>query len=422
MIETHALPTRTSRRKGVHIRLPDGSSVELSREFTVGTSEVCDVVLTDRTVSRRHALISPTPFGARVRDQDSRNGTFFESARVGDIEVPVGAEIRLGATTLTFVEAEVSAKETLTIHRLGRFVGAAPALQPIYEQLNKAILSDSTILIEGESGTGKELLSEAVHQGSARSDGPFVVVDCGAMAETLVESTLFGHERGAFTGAGEARVGAFEQADGGTVFLDEIGELPLKLQTRLLRFLDRREVRPVGSKESRSVDVRVVAATNRDLEREVERGTFRLDLYHRLAVVYVRVPPLRDRPSDLALLARRLVSTLGGDPSQLTKERLERIRERRWSGNVRELRNYLERWLLLGDGREGELREADSSSDDPARGNLPYRQARALALEAFTQVYVENMLARHDGNVSHAAEAAGVARRYFQRLKSKPSS
>ena len=415
MNETYQLPTRSGPRKGVHVVLPSGEIIELRGDMSVGTSDACDIVLEDRTVSRRHALLSPTAFGVRVRDQESRNGTFFQAARIVEADVPVGEEVRLGSAALRFVEAEMTSDEPEAVGRLGRFIGSAPSLQPMYARLLKAIQTDVTILIEGESGTGKELLSEAVHLQSPRKEAPFVVVDCGGLTETLVESLLFGHEAGAFTGASAAHVGAFEQADGGTVFLDEIGELPLQMQTRLLRFLDRREVRRVGGEETRTVDVRIVAATNRNLEREVERGAFRLDLFHRLAVVYVRVPPLRDRPGDLAQLARYLVASLGGDPSQLTTERLDRIREQRWPGNVRELRNYLERWLLLGD-----YRDTEDTPEDPARAGLPFRKARALALDAFTEVYVENMLARHDGNVSHAAEAAGIARRYFQRLKAKP--
>lgn len=415
MNETIALPTRNATKRGIVIELPDGTNVPLATDVSVGTSSLCDLVLEDRTVSRRHVLLSPSAHGVRVQDQESRNGTFFGDARVSDVEVPLGAEVRLGATTLRFSEADVETPDVEVVERLGRFVGSAPKLQPMYARLKKAIASDTTVLIEGESGSGKELLSEAVHQLSARSDGPFVVVDCGSMPENLIESELFGHEKGAFTGAEESRAGAFERAHGGTVFLDEIGELPLGLQTRLLRFLDRRQVRRVGASETRTVDVRVVAATNRNLELEVERGHFRLDLFHRIAVVYVQVPPLRERPGDLTRLAKHMVLMLGGDVSALTPEHLERIRQRRWPGNVRELRNHIERWIILGEA------EASTHPDvEPARANLPFRQARAKAVADFTQIYVETMLARHNGNVSRAAEAAGVARRYFQRLKATP--
>ncbi|RLB55874.1 MAG: sigma-54-dependent Fis family transcriptional regulator, partial [Deltaproteobacteria bacterium] len=258
-----------------------GTSIALDQPRMVGTSEQADLVLTDRTVSRRHVAVEASAVGVRVRDQESRNGTWLGTGRVHDVEVPAGAEFRIGSTTLR-VEAATGgpAPKTApapTIESFGRFVGRAKALQPLYQKLVRAAPSDATVLLEGESGTGKELLAEAIHDASKRADRPFIVVDCGSQLENLIESELFGHERGAFTGAERARIGAFEQAQGGTIFLDEIGELPLSLQTRLLRVLDRRQVQRLGGDKRIDVDVRIIAATNRNLEREVEASRFRLD-------------------------------------------------------------------------------------------------------------------------------------------------
>jgi DNA-binding NtrC family response regulator len=402
-----------------------GASVEVTEQLTVGKSDRSDFVLTDPTVSRRHLTAEPSAIGLRIRDRGSRNGTWSGDERLYDAEVPEGGELRLGNTRLRVESSEATEKKASDEAKrtsFGRFVGSAPVLAPLYRKLEKAAPSSATILLEGESGTGKELLAEAIHDESPRRDGPFVVVDCGAVAETLVESELFGHEKGAFTGAERVRVGAFEQAHGGTIFLDEVGELPLGLQTRLLRVLDRRHLRRLGGDRRIEVDVRVVAATNRDLEREVEESRFRLDLFHRLAVVLLRVPPLRERKEDLPELARQLVTRLGGDESSIGEEAIARLSHHDWPGNVRELRNHVERLVLLGDAATtlGAARPADA---DPfaaaARSGQPYRKARAEVLDAFASAYVEDMLGRHDGNVSAAAKAAGIARRHFQRLKAK---
>jgi len=408
---------------------PDaGSSVVLEGPVLIGTSESCDLRLSDPTVSRRHAAVAPAAGGVRVRDEDSRNGTFIGAVRVRDADVAAGAELRVG-TTLLRIESSASiaaaasgappAPAAITAAAFGRFLGRAPVLVPMYARLERAAAGDSTVLLEGESGSGKELLAEALHEQGPRAGGPLVIIDCGSVPETLIESELFGHERGAFTGADRARAGAFEQADGGTIFLDEIGELPLGMQTRLLRVLDRRQLRRVGGSETRSVDVRVVAATHRSLEREVEDGRFRLDLYHRLAVVLVRVPPLREREGDVELLARHFVTSWNARPDDvLGPDTLERLRRQAWPGNVRELRNQIERLVLLGDAAEWARASAPLPAGvDPATSGLPYRQARALALETFSMRYAEDMLGRHANNVSRAARAAGVARRHFQRLK-----
>ncbi len=407
---------------------PDrGKTVVVDDEVLVGTSEACDLVLTDPTVSRRHASFAPSGAGLRVLDRGSKNGIVAGGLVVVDAEATPGTELALGNTRIVVSAAGVTARSRPTSARdsFGRFVGSAPALARVYTQLERAARSDATILLEGESGTGKELLAEAIHEQSPRHKKPFVIVDCGTLSETLVESELFGHERGSFTGAERRHVGAFEQAQGGTVFLDEIGELPLAMQTRLLRVIEQRAVRRVGGSDRIPIDVRIVAATHRNLEREVDEGRFRLDLFHRLAVVLVRVPSLAERLADLPRLARHFAASLG-KPDAIDAVALERMMRHPWRGNVRELRNWVERLVLLGDaatvpgasggggGGSGARFAAAAAADEP------YRVARAKAIEAFTDQYVEQMLARHDGNVSAAARAAGIARRYFQRLKAPP--
>jgi transcriptional regulator with PAS, ATPase and Fis domain len=403
---------------------PDqGASVPIDGEVLVGTSEACDLRLNDRAASRRHLLIRPGRIGVRVVDQESRNGTWQGEHLIYEAELAVGGELRLGATVLRFEiepceEGEKPVPSNPARHGFGRFLGAAPCLGPVYDRVQRVAPTDSTVLLEGESGTGKELLAEAIHDGSQRASGPFVVLDCGAMPDTLIEARLFGHERGAFTGAERAQPGAFEAAAGGTVFLDEVGELPPSVQTRLLRVVDRRQVCRLGSQKTIDVDVRVIAATHRNLEREVEESRFRLDLFHRLAVVLIRLPPLRERPEDIEPLAREFLRLYGGADGLLTNEVLTRMREHRWPGNARELRNHVERLVVLGEA-EALSRDGGGGAGDPPPETIPYRRARALAVERFTTTYVEEVLARHAGNVSAAARAAGVSRRYFQRLSQR---
>ena len=406
---------------------PDAGQRRIVRSrLVVGTSEKSDLQLKDRTVSRRHLSLEPSPNGVRIVDLGSRNGSWLDTCRIIDAELAPGDEIRIGATVLGLEVGDGSTPdETDTPSELhvsfGRFRGASSSLQLLYRQLHKAAATNATILLEGESGAGKELLAEAVHEVSPRREGPFIVLDCSSLPEKLIESALFGHEKGAFTGAAQRRRGAFEEADKGTIFLDEVGELPLDLQTRLLRTLDRRQVQRVGSSTVIPVDVRVVAATNRNLELEVEEGRFRLDVFHRLAVVMLRVPPLRERRADIEPLAKHFVESFGGDPALLTPTVLERLMTHAWPGNVRELRNFVERLSVLGDDvGQFSTRASPSGEGDLeviARSGQAYRPAKAAVLETFNQMYVEAMLEAHGGNVSQAAEAAGVARRHFQRLK-----
>jgi DNA-binding NtrC family response regulator len=296
----------------------------------------------------------------------------------------------------------------------------------------RAARSDVTVLVQGETGTGKDVVARALHAASPRKNGPFVAIDCGSIAENLVESELFGHARGAFSGAVGERTGLFEEANGGTLFLDEVGELPLALQPKLLRALETREVRRVGSNAARKVDVRVVAATNRPLARAVNEGTFREDLFYRLAVVEVHLPPLRARREDIPALAQHFHDRITGSPAPLPEALLKSLLDRGWPGNVRELRNFVERIVSLGwmpstsDGAPSPP-EAPKASATTARDpsieiaplistELPLKEAREQWNARFEQLYLRALLARTGGNVRRAAELAGVNRRWLQRL------
>jgi two-component system, NtrC family, response regulator GlrR len=323
------------------------------------------------------------------------------------------------------METADTVRTRISDERFGRMVGRSPAMQTVFDVLSKASNSDATILLEGETGTGKEVSAEAIHKGSARRDKPFLVVDCGAMPPNLLESELFGHERGAFTGAVSSRQGVFEAANGGTVLLDEIGELSIELQPKLLRVLERREVRRVGTNNHLPVNVRLIAATNRSLREQVGSHKFRSDLYYRLAVVEVKLPPLRERLPDLPALVDHIVRAFGN----VDDEAMETVRspgflgalaEHTWPGNIRELRNYLERCVALHDFAPP--RNATGTST-PVPGpesavniGQPLREAREAWVTTFERRYLEELLRQHDNRVSAAARAAGVDRIYFYRL------
>jgi DNA-binding NtrC family response regulator len=295
--------------------------------------------------------------------------------------------------------------------------GSAPAMRRLCSLLGRAAATEVTILLEGETGTGKGALAEAVHRASPRRRRPLVVVDCGAIPAGLLEAELFGHEKGAFTGAERLRVGAFEEASGGTVFLDEIGELPLDVQPKLLRAIESRTIRRIGSNQHRPVDVRLIAATCRRLAEDARTGRFRIDLFHRLAVAHLVVPPLRERRSDIPAIAAALLARLGAPPERiaalLDDSRLAALAASPWPGNVRELRNALERLLVFG-----ELADAlgTSVAGAPAVEHAPYAEARRRALDAFERDYLHELLHRHGGNVAAAAAAAGLHRVHVFRL------
>ena len=319
----------------------------------IGSNKTADIVLTDPTVSRRHAEVRRGRDGVLLRDLGSMNGTFVGQVRAKEVYLGADTLFRVGRTELSFTPAdEIIDVEPSQADHFENLLGNSVAMREVFGILERVAPTDLTVLISGETGTGKELASKAVHTRSRRREGPFVVFDCGAAPENLIESELFGHNRGAFTGAIEARPGVFEAAHGGTIFLDEIGELPLELQPKLLRVLEQREVRRVGANKTKPIDVRIVAATNRNLREEVDRGRFREDLYYRLAVVEMAMPPLRERTEDLSMLARHLLERAAHNThvKAIAQPVLDVFAEYHWPGNVRELSNVIERALPFSDG------------------------------------------------------------------------
>ncbi len=401
----------------------EGETIRSEAErCTVGSLQANDLVLTDQTVSRFHCDLSAGSTGVRVRDLGSLNGTWVRGMRLLDAIVPHRTELRLGNVLLRVELAqELNRVCVSSSHRFGNIVGESDKMRRIFSILERVAPSNSTVLLEGETGSGKGAVAEAIHRASGRAHGPFSVVDCGALPPSLLESELFGHERGAFTGAHERRMGAFEEANGGTLLLDEIGELPVALQPKLLRVLENRTIKRLGSNAARPIDVRIVAATNRDLREEVNRGSFRADLYFRLAVVPVLIPPLRERPEDIVPIARALLLSLGQDLARterfLSSEIVDHLRAARWPGNVRELRNYLERALLVADDS---LFVGESGSHTQLAGAaLSYSAAKDAMLARFERDYVQQLLDTHRGKVAVAANAAGLTREHVYRLLRK---
>jgi len=423
---------------------PDrGSSVTVdgsrATRLLVGTSPACELRITDPLVSRRHIAAEATPRGLRVTDLGSTNGTFYQRVCVTDATLQGGETLVFGDTTLRVDVVSAAHHVALSSStRFGRVFGASVEMRKIYPLCERLAVSNVPVIIEGETGTGKEFLAEALHEEGPRAQGPFVVFDCTAVPPNLVESTLFGHERGAFTSAVSQRKGVFEQAHGGTLLIDEIGDLEAALQPKLLRALERSEVQRVGSEKWIKVDVRVLAATRRDLDVEVHAGRFREDLFFRLAVARVELPPLRARHGDVGLLVRHFWRKLDTSGQPMPDDLVARFEAYAWPGNVRELRNAVARRLALGELEVPRHVPAPASvppgppsapPPPPAVGadviqrvlglDLPLPRAREQVIEEFERLYIERVLARHDGNVTRAAHASGIARRYFHALKSR---
>ena len=376
-----------------------------------------DIVLNDRSVSGLHAEITLTERGYRLRDLESSNGTFIAGLRVRDVDIPPRSTITVGHTQIRFVPLE----DTVAFPLWGEaeyagMVGKSWAMRQVFELIERIAPSETTVLITGETGTGKELVAEAIHKRSKRSRGPFVVLDCGAIPDHLIEDQLFGHERGAFTGANVGRSGVFERAHGGTLFLDEIGELPPDAQSKLLRAVETRVIRRIGGSATIKCDVRLVAATNRDLAVETNRGGFRSDLYYRIAVGRIEVPPLRDRLEDLELLANRFVDELiaGKVAGGLPDDFIARAQRHAWRGNVRELRNAVQQaltapaFLELGDGPAQSLWSIDTS--------VPFKLAKQRFVDEFDRRFMMTLLEEHQWNISAAARATGVDRMSIYKL------
>jgi DNA-binding NtrC family response regulator len=389
----------------------------------IGTAAKNDLRLSDPTVSRLHAEIAVLKSAIAVRDAGSRNGTFIDGIRIESAHLPPGATLRIGNSSIRAeVRDEPTFVEVSPRTSLGAMIGKSVEMRRIYAMIDKVAPTDTTVLVEGETGTGKELVARALHEGSRRAEGPFVAIDCGAIPENLVESELFGHVRGAFSGATSDRAGAFDEAEGGTLFFDEVGELPLPLQKKLLRALEAREIRKVGGTAAKRIDVRVIAATNRSLSNSVNDGVFREDLFYRLAVVSILLPPLRMRRDDIPLLADHFIERLSGSGQKVPPALLPALVTRGWPGNVRELKNYIERWVVLEAGAGGEQRDAALPSFELPTGlellvpvELPFKEARVAWTARFENVYVRALLAKTNGNITHAAERAGLNRRFLQR-------
>jgi DNA-binding NtrC family response regulator len=397
----------------------------------IGSSPDNEMRLTDPTVSRYHAEVRMTSRGAHVRDLGSCNGVKVGTVVVHDVVAPAGTRLRLGRTELLIDTAGSYARRRAdTPVPVPGLIAVSRAMRDVVATVHQLAPSDLSVLLQGETGTGKEVVARAIHELSPRRGKPFVVVDCASLPANLITSELFGHERGAFTGAEARRVGAFERADGGTLFLDEIGELAPEVQPVLLGALERRRFRRVGGSTEVEVDVRVIAATHRDLREDVNRATFRADLYFRLAVGRVTIPPLRERGEDLLPLASHFVRQITGSdqPLPFDEHMMESLHRHRWTGNVRELRNVVEATLATGrvvleSGGAGH-RTTVAPTSIPAEGaddgeRKPYREARAEAIARFEQGYLGCLIEECGGNASEAARRARMDRPYLLALLRK---
>lgn len=423
-----------------------------SSMIRIGARQGNDLQLTDSGVSGLHCQIALDDKGYRLRDLDSTNGTFVAGLRVNDIYINPDTTIQVGGSKLRFQPLSESIEVELATGACGGMIGESVKMRELFARLKKIAPSNATVLVTGETGVGKELVAEALHELSPRGEGPFVVLDCGSIPQNLIESELFGHERGAFTGATSAHPGVFERAHHGVVFLDEIGELPLSMQPKLLRVLERKEVRRIGGSKTINVDIRVVAATNRDLGVEVNRGRFREDLYYRIAVARMHVPALRERRDDIpALIKHFLDITPNSHATVLAPETIDIMKRHDWPGNVRELRNVIERAVLLAEApmsktglggvqsREGstekgakELAEESvasvtSATDSAQAGDsntmrvqvstdTPFKVLKQEIVSEFERRYITQLLDEHNHNISSAARAAGIDRMSIHKM------
>jgi transcriptional regulator with GAF, ATPase, and Fis domain len=407
--------------KGRSLRL-DGSQPS---RVLIGQSPACELRLSDPLVSRRHVALEVVGHRLRLTDLDSMNGTLVDRLSVMDANLEGGETITLGSTTIRVeLGPAPPSVQASAATSFGRVIGWSREMRRLYPLASRLAASDVPVIIEGETGTGKEVLAEALHEESPRASSAFVVFDCTAVPGNLVESELFGHERGAFTGAIAARKGVFEQAHGGTLLIDEIGDLDLALQPKLLRAIERNEIRRVGGDKWVRVDVRVLVATRRDIDREVQAGRFRDDLFHRLAVGRIELPPLRQRRGDIPLLVHHFAAQMGKSERDLPNGLVSRWEDYPWPGNVRELRNAVARCLALGeyDHLERVRENVAEPGDTIARvlaQKLPLIQARQCVVDEFERRYVEQVLAEHAGSVAKAAAASGIGRRYFDVIRSR---
>jgi DNA-binding NtrC family response regulator len=429
-------------------------------EIRIGSMEDNDVVLHDDTVSRYHCKIIQDDTGYVLVDNHSTNGTFINKVRVREGFLKPGSTIAAGQSLLKFNAREEEVQIVPSrADRCGRLIGGNAKMREIYSIIEKIAPTATTVVIDGETGTGKEVVAQTIHDLSPRSKGELVVFDCGAVPPNLIESELFGHEKGSFTGAMMTRTGLFEQADGGTLFLDELGELPLDLQPKLLRALEQREVRRVGAAKSQKVDVRIIAATNRNLEDEVRAGRFRQDLFYRLSVVRLHLPSLRDRPDDIPVLVQSFLENgmynrLPNGSQKIrgiSREAAAALQSYAWPGNVRELVNVIERAVSFSThsvievsdlpdfarhsrpatAQQREVRRMPTGPAVSLQPNPPptpdellgegvtFKDAKERWVATFERDYIVQTLKRNSGNISHAARAADIDRKYFRKLMKK---
>ena len=408
----------------------DAASTPISipeKGIVLGASSSCDLVIDDAAVSSRHLRLSNGNGGVVVEDLKSTNGTFLRSTRIDKILLTSQSQVTIGTTIIDISPAGFVDVPPFPETRFGALVGGSAAMRRCFAIMNLAAKSDATVVIEGESGTGKELAARAIHENSGRVNQPFVVVDCAGIPEQLIESQLFGHRAGAFTGAVERRKGAFVLADGGTIFLDELGELPIAAQAKLLRVLEAQTVQPLGEDRPVHVNVRVIAATNRNLEQMVAENRFRFDLFHRLAVVRFQMPALRDHAEDIPMLVSHFYAGRRAVSGPISGDGLQQLVQYDWPGNVRELRNILERaWVLSGEAAP-EFQKLQFSfhhrlDAEPVHivdTSIPFKDAKEMWVSHFERKYVKDVIASNDGNISKAATQAGLNRNHLRKLMEK---
>lgn len=417
-----------------------GQSVSLDKApVIVGRDPDCGLVLHDQNISRQHARLTLCGSGILVEDLGSKNGVRYLGKRIECATLRMGTRLVMGETAIDLLPlGDATAVPLSTADRYGDLLGTSLVMRSVFTTLEALEKSDAPVLIEGETGTGKELVARALHDHGLRAGRKLVVIDCGVIPHELMESELFGHRKGAFTGADRDRPGAFEEANGGTVFLDELGELPLMLQPKLLRALETGQIKRLGDEGVKKVDVRVIAATKRHLIDEVAQGRFRDDLYYRVAVVKLRLPPLRDRRQDIPMLVDHLIRSLSGNKmSRLSQESVEYLLRCDWPGNVRELRNVLQGALALQrEGTAARLRidpipgagtlarlptpDREAPDTDQALGSgLPFRPAREQVILSFERDYLGRLWTESGGNLSAAARSAGIDRKYLRDLLKK---
>jgi len=424
-----------------------GREVEIGKpRVTGGRSIINDLVLSDKAISGSHFEILARDDGYRLRDLDSTNGTFIGELRIREVWLKPGQEFRVGHTMLRFVPTQEIVEIPLSKRDTFESVtGASVRMREIFATLEKVAPSELTVLVTGETGTGKEMIARGIHQASSRKSKPFVVLDCGAIPKDLIESTLFGHEKGSFTGAVAQHQGCFEQAQGGTIFLDEIGELDINLQPKLLRVLENRELKRVGGDRVIKIDVRVVAATNRDLRQMVNVSTFREDLYFRLSVIHVELPPLRERKEDIPALADVFLREIAGRRGlsmAFAPDAVGTLQSHSWPGNVRELKNVVERAASLTESSlvqrsdlmfnrdSGPSLSSSGANGGPSRQGgagvplpppeivpgLDFKEAKQRVVDSFELTYLKQLLERHDGNITRSAQEAGLTRYHLREL------